>query len=402
VDDPEAGLLYLTDPAFRRAELAASLVNPGNGYARLRLASYGLAWEQLPVWSPRVEPVTTADLGAVSFTDPLGPGARALAIDPAASAGDPAALLRLGQEAFSTYPVQLVDAAPALASPAAASFFGLVTDPATGRVGALVHAEMADGSSRIALTCASCHAGLRSGAVVLGAPSDTLDLGKLLVATGGVLPDLVGSTLAWGPGRIDVSSADASEPARIPDVRPARFLGYLQQDATVRQLSIASLAIRVETLIITSHAEDIRPPREVALGLAVALWSLAESLPPLPVGPGAAGLAVLEGACSTCHARDTFTGTPVPLAIAGTDPTLGLSPERGTGRYRVPSLRGVGSRGPLLHDASAPDLDTFFDPARVEAGYTSGRAGRPIPGHPFNLELSEEDRAAVLGTLRGL
>ncbi len=181
-----------------------------------------------------------------------------------------------------------------------------------------------------------------------------------------------------------------------------RFLTYLQQDATVRQLSIASLAIRIETLIITSHGADTRPPREVALGLAAAVWALAEGLPPVPTGPATGGLAVMERACSSCHAPDGFTGVPVPLAVAGTNLALGLSPQRGTGFYRVPSLRGAGTRGPLLHDASAPDLETFFNPARVDADYTQGRGGGPIPGHPFNLALSAEERAQVLATLKGL
>jgi len=402
-DDPHDGVLYLTDPAYRRAELAASLVDPSDGYAELRLASYGLAWEELPVWSPRVAPVTTADLGSPDLEAPLGAGAHALAVDAAASAGDTAALLALGREAFSSYPVQLLTGADvALASAKAASSYGFVTDPATGHVGGLVRAGMADGSSRVALTCASCHAGLRGGALVAGVPNDALDLGKLLVAAGGIPPSLVAATLAWGPGRVDVSSVDASEPARIPDLRPVRFLGYLQQDATVRQRSIASLAIRLETLIVTSHNEDVRPPREVALGLAVAVWALAGELPLVPSAEEAPGLAVMERACASCHAPDTFTGAPVPLAVVGTDPTLGLSPERGTGFYRVPSLRGAGSRGPLLHDASAPDLTTFFDPARVDAGFTGGRSGGPIPGHPFNLALSGSDRAAVLALLKGL
>ena len=117
LSDSQAGVLYLTDPTFRRQELEASLVDPSDGYAELRLASYGLAWEPLPVWNPRALPVTTADLGAASFTLPLGPEGRALPIDAAASAGDPAALLALGQEAFAAYPVQLVDADLALASP---------------------------------------------------------------------------------------------------------------------------------------------------------------------------------------------------------------------------------------------------------------------------------------------
>jgi hypothetical protein len=370
------------------------------GYARLRLSSYGLAWEKLPVWNPRVQLVTTADLGSTNLTGPLGAGARALSIDAAASEGDRAALLALGREAFSSYPVQILEGVdPAFASTATASSFGFFTDPATGRVGALVRAEMADGSSRLALTCASCHAGLRGGAVVPGAPNDALDLGKLFVAAGGVPPELVARTLAWGPGRLDVSSGDASEPARIPDLRPVRLLGYLQQDATVRQRSIASLAIRIETLIVTSHAEDLRPPREVALGLAFALWALADDLPPLPADPQPV---LLERACASCHAPDTLSGAPVPLAVAGTDPTLGLSPERGTGSYRVPSLRGVGTRGPLLHDASAPDLETFFDPLRVDPGFTGGRSGAPIPGHLFNIALPDDDRAAVLLTLKGL
>jgi cytochrome c2 len=396
---------YLDDPAFRRAELLASLVNPDDGYAALRLQRYGLAWEALPVWNPRVLPVTVADLGTGSFTRPLGEGAHALTIAPAASAADEDALLALGQEAFSAYPVQLLpDAATALASAEAAAKYGLVTDAATGQVGGLVRAEMADGSSLVALTCASCHVGVRQGQRVVGAPNEALDLGRLAVDTGGVPADLVPHLLAWGPGRVDVSSADGSEPARIADVRPTRFLTYLQQDATVRQRSVVSLALRLETLVITSHSEDTRPPREVAMGLALAVWALADDLPDTtPVGAAATqGASVLQRACASCHAPGGLTGAPVPLAVVGTDPTLGLSPERGTGFYRVPSLRGVGSRGALLHDASAPDLAVFFDPARVLPGYTSGRWPGPVPGHTFDIDLGADDRAALLAYLRAL
>jgi hypothetical protein len=172
----------------------------------------------------------------------------------------------------------------------------------------------------------------------------------------------------------------------------------------VRQRSIVSLAIRLETLIITSQDEVLRPPREVALGLAVAVWALADELPAAAPASKEAqrGLAVVERSCSTCHVTEAFTGPPVPLAVVGTDPTLGLSPDRGTGLYRVPSLRGVGSRGPLLHDASAPDLDAFFDPARVTPGFTGSRSHGPIEGHPFNIALSASDRAAALAYLKGL
>jgi cytochrome c5 len=404
--EPEdAGARYLADPAFRRAELAASLVDPEDGYARLRLSSYGLAWEKLPVWTPRVEPVTTADLGKADPLRPLGPAARSLSIDAAAVAGDTEALLSLGREAFWTYPVQLLPhAAVALASAESAARYGLVTDPATGRVGGLVRAEMADGSGRLALTCASCHAGARGGAPVMGAPNEALDLGKLAVDAGGVPPELEATLLAWGPGRLDVSSLAGSEPARIADLRPVRFLSHLHQDATVQQRSIASLAIRIETLVITSHHQTLRPPREVALGLALAVWSLADDLPDAAPRDELAsrGAAVMESACAPCHHGNGLTGAPVPLSEIGTEPTLGLSPERGTGNYRVPSLRGVSDRGPLLHDAGAPDLDTFFDPDRLSPDYQKGRSPGPIPGHPFNLALSPADREAVLSYLKQL
>jgi hypothetical protein len=398
---------YLGDPSFRRAEMEASLVNPSDGYATLRLERYGRAWETLPVWSPRVEEVTTADFGAgaESATRPLGAGAHGLSIDAAASAADPSALLSLGQVAFGAYPVGLLPGAElALASPEAAARYGFAIDPATGRVGGLVRAEMADGSSRLAVTCATCHAGLRGGVLVTGAPNHELDLGKLAVDGGGVPPDLVAPTLAWGPGRLDVSSADATEPARIPDLRPVRFLTYLQQDATVEQRSVVSLALRIETLIITSHGESTRPPREVTLGLALALWALADDLSPLAAAgtDASRGATVVGEACAGCHEGGSLTGPPVPLAVVGTNPTLGLSPQRGTGTYRVPSLRGVGSRGPLLHDASLPDLASFFDPARVTAGYQGGRTPGPVPGHVFDVDLAASDRAAVLEYLNGL
>jgi hypothetical protein len=62
----------------------------------------------------------------------------------------------------------------------------------------------------------------------------------------------------------------------------------------------------------------------------------------------------------------------------------------------------VGSRGALFHDASAPDLAVFLDPARVTPGYTGGRSPGPVPGHPFDLALDAADRAALLAYLQAL
>ena len=118
---------------------------------------------------------------------------------------------------------------------------------------------------------------------------------------------------AWGPGRLDVTTATGLEPARIADLRPIRWLTYLQQDATVRAADVTALAIRIETLIITSGQSVLRPPRVIALALAVYLRSLATSLPPVDVAAAASarGAAVFAGTCAGCHASRGLTGEPV-------------------------------------------------------------------------------------------
>jgi hypothetical protein len=113
--------------------------------------------------------------------------------------------------------------------------------------------------------------------------------------------------------------------------------------------------------------------------------------------------AVFSRDCAGCHLPPAFTGAPVPLAVIGTDPMLGLSPSRGTGTYRVPSLHGVGSRGPLLHDGTIPSIEALLDPSRVTASF-AGRLHGPgsVPGHRYGLELSGADRAALIAYLRVL
>jgi hypothetical protein len=158
---------YVDDAQYRRAELVASLVNPSNAYSALRLAHYAggdSAWDALPEWNPRVEPVLPSDLddgNAVRAS--LSPRAAALATS--ASVDDEHAMLALGQAAFFGYPTQLATyTGVALGSRATAETYGLWIDDGRRQVGGLVRAEMADGSVEFALTCASCHAWWASGA----------------------------------------------------------------------------------------------------------------------------------------------------------------------------------------------------------------------------------------------
>ncbi len=399
---------YLTDAAYRRASLLASLVNPHDGYAEDRIAHYATGtpgdWDALPEWNPPVELVVASELDLPAGAPATTLSGRAAPLDTsltATSIDDPA-LVALGQQAFERYPVQ---PAPyfsvALTSASAATTYGLWTDAKRG-VGGLVRARMGDGSVMLAMTCATCHAAPSPGGIEPGLPNHALGLGAAVLATEPWAPSAIA---AWGPGRIDVTTGTGLEPARIPDLRPVALLSYLQQDATLRVVDTTTLAIRIETLVITSNEEAVRPPRIVALALAAYVRSLASSLPSYDAARMAqpAGAAVFESECTGCHAPPALTGEPVPLAQIGTDPTLGDSPSRGTGMYRVPSLRGVGTRGPLLHDATLPDVDAMFDPSRLEPGFTDRLHGAgPVQGHLHGLSLADSQRASLVDFLKAL
>ena len=325
---PTEGQRYLHDRDFRRAALESSLVSSDNAYAALRLAHYGNDWDALPEWNPPSTP---------SGDEPV-----ALQLD------DP----QLGEHAFFRYPAQLVPRE-------------------THGVPHLVDVRLADGSRGPALSCATCHSRLVDGVTVAGLPNQTLDVGAIFGA-------------AWPPGLVDVSGSGDEPPIAIADLRSASLQRNLQASGEVRNSRIA-LAVRIETLIITSHGGVLRPPREVTLALADYLATLAP--------PAIAPNAIFEARCASCHAGDSLSGPPVDATIVGTDPRAAASADRGTGGYRVPSLRGVGTRGALLHDASVPTLEALFDAARPG-------------GHPFTQVLSEplstEDRAALLPYLHAL
>ena len=376
---PLTGVAYLDDRAQRRSELEQTLVDPNNGYSQLRLQSYALAsggWDALAEWNPAVAPLAidgTAGSSAALDVD----------IDPL----DDAALLALGEQAFFTYPVQPV--------PAGIASDGVWSD-ATRGLGGLVAAS--DG--RLFGSCSTCHSSVRAGALVAGLGNEHIDLGRAVVDAGEVDASDVAAHLAWGPGRVDVTTLAGTEPVRIPDLRAVQLLTFLQADADVAQIDLEALAIRLETLMITSTNETARPPRIVALALARYVWSLADQF--APADESSAGALVFASDCASCHVPPAFTGAPVPLDVVGTDPTIGDSLVRGTGSYRVPSLRGVGLRALLLHDGSLPSLDAMFDPARTGAGYAGGVRPGAVPGHVFGLELADSDRSALLAYLEAL
>lgn len=351
---------YLGDVAHRRALLQRSLVNRDNAYARLRLAHYGEDWELLREWNPKV---------AIYDFDMAPPASRALVLDASS----------LGEEAFFRYPVQIVPALASVRSRAQAAQYGLTS---------IVRVDLENGEHALAVTCATCHARRVGRNVVAGLPNDRLDLGRLLVERGGLEAK---PRLAWGEGRLDVTTTRGDEIVRIPDLRPVRFLTYLHHAATLASNDVETLAVRLETLIVTSNGATLRPPRAVASSLAAYLWSLADTLPSRSptTREERRGQALFDTQCARCHVPPAFTGPPVPVEEVGTDPMVARSPDRGTGMYRVPSLRGVSTRGALLHDGTAPNLDALFEPTRTQ-------------GHAYGVALDEAARRDLLAYLRTL
>ena len=130
--------------------------------------------------------------------------------------------------------------------------------------------------------------------------------------------------------------------------------------------------------------------------------------------------------CAACHTPPLYTsnalvavdGFEVPKehrqtydilrSPVGTDPRLALQTRRGTGYYKVPSLKGVWYRGPFEHNGSVATLEDWFDPRRLDADYVptgfigAGVHVRAVKGHPFGLGLSQADRQALIAFLKTL
>lgn len=130
--------------------------------------------------------------------------------------------------------------------------------------------------------------------------------------------------------------------------------------------------------------------------------------------------------CAVCHTPPLYTNNAliavdefkvpedhrrkydVLWSSVGTDSRLALQTRRGTGYYKVPSLKGVWYRGPFEHNGSVADLEDWFDPRRLNDEYLpTGFKGfgvntRAVKGHDFGLDLSPSDRRALISFLKTL
>ena len=92
----------------------------------------------------------------------------------------------------------------------------------------------------------------------------------------------------------------------------------------------------------------------------------------------------------------------------GTDSSLALKTRKGTGYYKVPSLKGLWYRGLLEHSGSISTLEEWFDAKRLRDEYVPtgwkgpGVKTRAVKGHEFGLELAAEDKRALIAFLKTL
>jgi hypothetical protein len=83
----------------------------------------------------------------------------------------------------------------------------------------------------------------------------------------------------------------------------------------------------------------------------------------------------------------------------GTDPTLATQTRRGTGFYKVPSLRGVWFRNAFGHGGQAETLEEWLNPERLKENYVPKGfhlGPGPIKGHQFGINLDSEDRDSLI------
>ena len=229
-------------------------------------------------------------------------------------------------------------------------------------------------------------------------------------------------------------------PAKIPDLIGIEDRKYIDHTATHRHNDIGDL-MRYAALV--SFADDVdfgglrmtlpgterfrtRLPDAALYALALYLYSLEPPPNPNPRDARAeAGEKIFERErCTRCHTPPLYTNNRLTLAegftppddspldimrtSVRTDPGLALRTRKGTGFYKVPSLKGLWYRGHYLHDGSVASLEEMFDPGRLKSthepgGFTPpGEQRRAIRGHEFGLELAPEERAALIAFLRTL
>jgi mono/diheme cytochrome c family protein len=229
-------------------------------------------------------------------------------------------------------------------------------------------------------------------------------------------------------------------PTKIPDLIGIESRKYIDHTGTHRHRGIGDL-MRYAALVSFAEAVDFagqrmilpetqrfrtRLPDEALYALALYVYSLQPPPNPNPFDAQAeAGQELFRRErCGRCHTPPLYTNNKLTLAVGfsppkdaaedvlhvsvGTDPGLALKTRKGTGYYKVPSLKGVWYRGRYLHDGAVGSLEEMFDPGRLRSDHMRGgfaplgAESSAILGHEYGLDLTPEQRAQLIAFLRTL
>jgi hypothetical protein len=231
-------------------------------------------------------------------------------------------------------------------------------------------------------------------------------------------------------------------PAKMPDLIGIKDRKYIDHTAThlhrgigdlMRYIALVSFAESADfgqhpMLSAATKRAEARLSDEALYALARYLYALKPPANPHPFNDKARigeKLFAREG-CIKCHTPPLYTNNKLTLAegfappkdlpttldilpiSVGTDPKLALATRKGTGFYKVPSLKGVWYRGHYLHDGSVASLEEMFDSNRLKDTHEPGGwsppgvKSRAIKGHEFGLELSAEEKQALIAFLKTL
>jgi len=257
--------------------------------------------------------------------------------------------------------------------------------------------------------------------------------------------EIVAHWAAIPPGVQARVGTSVFNPVQVPDLIGVRDRLYLDRTGLVRHRGLVDLMryamVNQGAFLYGAHGDfqfnQTLPPPEKMLrygddqlyALALYLYSLKPPENPNPVDEHAArGKAIFEReGCVRCHTPPLYTNNKllpvdgftvsanhpdrdhiVDFSV-GTDPGLALDTRRGTGFYKVPSLKGVWYRGPLQHSGQVATLEEWLNPARLRDDFVSPGGFRPVGatsgavrGHEFGLKLSDAERKDLIAFLRTL
>ena len=217
-------------------------------------------------------------------------------------------------------------------------------------------------------------------------------------------------------------------PAQIPDLIGVKERRFLDHTGLVQQRTMADL-MRYIAIVQGANAFDrfgdfrlvdpIPDPTKMDRYSDEQLSALGRYLYSLrpPPNPNRASELSARGrkvfareGCNTCHTAPLYTSNALTPAAGftvpaehrsryaiidrrvGTDPELALRTRKGTGYYKIPSLKGLWYRGVLQHAGAVKSVEEWLDPARLPR----------VPGHPFGLTLTVDDRRALIAFLETL